>query len=124
VLLRWFPRQKFVLAGDSGDGTHALARFVLGQPQLTLISKFDQDANLYNPPPKRKLGTRGWPRVKGRPRLAPEVVVPQANSRQRLSVSWYGGGRREVAVVTGTGHRYKSGAGPLGVRRRPDRLTS
>lgn len=116
VLLRWFPRRKFVFAGDSGYGTHALARFAAGQPRLTLISKFYQDANLYDPPPKRRPGTNGRPRVKGRKRRAPEVVVARTNGRQRLSVSWYGGGRREVAVVTSTGHWYKSGAGLVPVR--------
>src|SRR5262249_60211260 len=27
LLLRWFPRRPFVLVGDSGYGTHAVARF-------------------------------------------------------------------------------------------------
>lgn len=81
-----------------------------------MISKFYKDANLSDPPPKRRPGTNGRPRVKGRKRLAPEVVVARAKGRQRLSVSWYGGGRREVAVVTGTAHWYKSGAGLVPVR--------
>lgn len=34
VLLRWFPRRKFVFAGDSGYGTHALARFATRQPRV------------------------------------------------------------------------------------------
>lgn len=116
VLLRWFPQRKFVFAGDCGYGSHALARFATRQPRLTLISKFYKDANLYDPPPKRRPGTHGRPRVKGRKRRSPEGVVARANSRQRLSVSWYGGGRREVAVVTGTAHWYKGGAGLVPVR--------
>lgn len=59
VLLRWFPRWKFVFGGDSGFGSHPLARFVNRQPRLTLISKFYKDANLYDPPPKRQPGTNG-----------------------------------------------------------------
>lgn len=116
VLLRWFPRRKFVFAGDSGYGTHALARFATRQPRLTLISKFYKDANLSDPPPKRRPGTNGRPRVKGRKRRSPEAVVAQTKSRQRFEVSWYGGGRREVAIVTGTAHWYKSGAGLVPVR--------
>lgn len=116
VLLRWFPQRKFVFAGDSGFGTHALARFASNQPRLTLISKFYKDANLYDPPPQRKSGTNGRPRVKGGKRRAPEEIVAQTRRRQRLSVSWYGGGRREVAVVTGTGHWYKGGDGLIPVR--------
>lgn len=116
VLLRWFPQRKFVFAGDGGYGTHPLARFASGQSRLTLISKFYKDANLYDPPPNRKPGTTGRPRAKGRKRPAPENVVVQTRHRQRLSVSWYGGGRRQVAVVTGVGHWYKSGAGLVPIR--------
>lgn len=102
VLLRWFQRRKFVFAGDSGFGTHAAARFEMGQPQLTLISKLYKGAYLYDPRPKRKPGTNGRPRVKGRKRRSPEGDVARAKSRQRLEVSWNGGGRRDVAVLTGT----------------------
>lgn len=49
VLLRWFSWRKFVFAGCSGYGTHALARFATRQPRVTLISKFYKDANLYDP---------------------------------------------------------------------------
>ena len=116
VLLRWFPRRKFVFAGDGGYGTHALARFASRQPRRTLISKFYKDANLHDPPPKRKQGTSGRPRVKGRKRPAPEAVVARTRSRQRLEVSGYGGGRRHVAVVTGTSHWHKGGEGLVAVR--------
>jgi len=53
VLLRWFPLQNFVFSGNSGPGTHVLARLASGQPRLTLISNVDKDANLYDPPPQR-----------------------------------------------------------------------
>ena len=36
-------------------------------------------------------------------------MVKQARQRQRLNVAWYGGGRRDVEVVSGTGHWYQSG---------------
>ena len=38
-------------------------------------------------------------------------MVAQTKRRQRLNVAWYGGGQRDVEVVTGTGHWYRSGAG-------------
>jgi hypothetical protein len=116
VLLRWFPRRKFMFTGDGGYGTHALARFAARQPRLTLVSKFYKDANLHDRPGPRKPGTSGRPRVTRRKRPAPEQVVAQTNRRQRLKVSWYGGGWRQVAVVTGTGHWYKSGEGLVPVR--------
>lgn len=116
VLLRWFPRRKFMFVGDGGYGTHALARFATRQPRLTLVSKFYKDANLYDRPPRRKPGTNGRPPVKGRKRPAPQDVVAQTKTRQRLKVSWYGGGWRQVAVVTGVGHWYKAGEVLVAVR--------
>jgi hypothetical protein len=116
VLLRWFPERKFRFAGDGGYGTHAMAGFAHRQPRLTLVSKFYKDANLYDPPPRRRTGVRGRPRVVGRKRPAPQDVVAKTKRRTRLVVSWYGGGRREVDVVTGTAHWYKSGEGLVPVR--------
>lgn len=36
--------------------------------------------------------------------------------RRRLNVAWYGGGRRDVEVVTSTGYWYKAGEGLASVR--------
>jgi len=47
VLIRWFPRRKFVFAGDGGYGTHELSRFAhRHRSRLTLVSRFYPDANL------------------------------------------------------------------------------
>src|SRR5262249_41006535 len=81
---------------------------------LTLVSKFHPDANLYAPPPPYA-GT-GRPRVKGAKRPKPREAVAAARKRRRLTVGWYGGGRRRVEVVTGTGQWYKSGRGLVPVR--------
>ena len=116
MLLRWFPQRKFRFSGDGGYGTHALARFAARQPRLNLVSKFYPDANLYDPPPKRRRGTKERPRVTGKKRPAPQEAVAKTRRRQRLKVAWHGGGTRQVAVVTGTGHWYKSGAGLVPVR--------
>jgi hypothetical protein len=116
VLLRWFPQRKFVFAGDGGYATHPLARLASRHPRLTLVSKFYNNANLYGPPPKQKSGKGGRPRVRGRKCPSPEQVVAKTSRRQRLQVSWYGGKRRQVAVVTGTGHWSKSGYGLVLVR--------
>jgi hypothetical protein len=113
VLLRWFPDRHFVFAGDGGFGTHELAGTAAQRPRrLTLVSRFYADANLYEPPPavagKRRTGR---PRVKGRRLPSPAQVVAQTSKRQKLNVAWYGGGRRDVEVVTGTAHWYKAAQG-------------
>src|SRR5438067_70350 len=54
-------------------------------------------------------------RVKGKQLAKPGQVVAESG-RTRLNVAWYGGGRRDVEVVTGTGHWYKAGQGLVEVR--------
>lgn len=114
VLTHWFPERRFVFAGDGGYGTHALARFAARRHRrnLTLVSLFYANAALHDPPPVvvgKKPSHR--PRKKGDKRPTPAAVVAATESRQRLEVSWYGGGRRTVEVVSGTGHWHKSGEG-------------
>lgn len=119
VLVRWFPERRFLLALDGGYATHDLAR--LGSrlhPRLTVISRFYQDAALYAPPPdavRSGRRVRGRPRTKGRRTPTPRQAVAKAK-RERITTRWYGGGRRRVEVVTGTGGWFKSGAGLVEVR--------
>jgi hypothetical protein len=114
VLLRWFGQRRFVLAADGDYAAHELARFCAAQKgRLTLVSKFYPDANLYEPPPP--YSGPGRPRVKGKKLPAPQEVVARAK-RRRLEVAWYGGGRREVEVVSETARWYKAGQGLVQVR--------
>lgn len=110
VLIHWFPDRQFVFAGDGGYGTHALARFShRHRRRLSLVSLFYPDANLYDEPPA-VLGKRiGRPRKKGAKRPTPEAVVAATSGHTALNVSWYGGGRRDVEVVSGTGQWFQSG---------------
>jgi DDE superfamily endonuclease/Archaeal putative transposase ISC1217 len=112
VLIPWFPDRQFVFAGDGGYGTHALARFAhRHQRHLSLVSLFYPDANLYDPPPVVVGKRNGRPRQKGAKLPTPEAVVATTTERTALNVSWYGGGRRDVDVVRGTGQWFKSGKG-------------
>jgi hypothetical protein len=107
LLLIRFPGRTFVFAGDSGYGTHEVARFChRHRGRLTLVSKLCPDANLFAPPPPYR--GNGRPRVKG-------ARVPKPR-RTRLTVAWYGGGTRRVETATGTGHWYKGGRGLVPVR--------
>lgn len=116
VLLHWFPERKFTFAGDGGYGTHPLATFVhWHRKRLALVSRFYADANLYALPPTVRGKKAGRPRKKGAKQPSPAKVVAKSR-RQRLNVAWYGGGRRNVAVVTGTGEWYKGGEGLVSVR--------
>lgn len=117
IVLRWFPDRQFLFVGDSGFGSHAVASFAARQgDRLTLVSRFVADANLYDPPPV-VVGKKpsGRPRQKGDKQPSPQTVVAEA-PRQRLTVSWYGGGRRRVEVVSAVGSWYKAGEGLVAVR--------
>jgi DDE superfamily endonuclease len=119
VLLRWFPDRQFVCAADGNYATHDLARLAARHPKrLTYVSHFYADAALYEPPPPVTPDRKrtGRPRRKGAKLPSPAEVVAQAPRRQRLTVAWYGGGRRVVEVVTGAGQWYRSGAGLVPLR--------
>ncbi len=114
LLLRWFPGRQFVFAGDQNYGGHDMAALApRTQGRLHVVSKFYPDAALYEPPPA--YDGHGRPRIKGAKLLTPQEVVAQAE-RTRLNVAWYGGGRRDVEVVSGIGHWYRAGQGLVPVR--------
>jgi hypothetical protein len=112
VLIHWFPDRQFVFAGDGGYGTHALASFAhRHRRHLSLVSLFYPNANLYDEPPAVVGKPNGRPRKKGAKRPSPEAVVAATSGRTAGKVSWYGGGRRNVETVSGTGQWYKGGEG-------------
>jgi hypothetical protein len=115
ILLRWFPDREFVCCGDGNYATHELAELAAAHPgRLTFVSKFYEDANLFEPPPP--YSGNGRPRVKGKELSKPARVVAEATERPELEVAWYGGGRRRVETVTGVGHWYKGGRPLVPVR--------
>jgi DDE superfamily endonuclease len=114
VLIR-FPGRRFVFVGDSGYGTHEVARFCRRhRGRLTLVSKLHPDANLFDPPGPYR-GT-GRPRVKGRRLPKPRAAAAAARRLRRLTVPWYGGGPRRVGFVSRTGHWFKAGRGLVPLR--------
>lgn len=116
TLTHWFPRRKFVMAGDGGYASHDLARFChRHRRHITLVSRFHPDANLYGPAPTRRPGQTGRPRLKGRKLAAPGVVVKRSRAK-RFTVNWYGGKRRRVELIWGEGHWYKAGGGLVPLR--------
>jgi hypothetical protein len=116
LLLRWFPDRCFRIAGDAGYGSHEMADFARRtRGRLHLVSKFHPRANLHEPPPPvTGKKPNGRPRKKGAKLPAPQEVVARS-ARARLNVAWYGGGRRDVEVVSGSGHWYKGGVGLVAV---------
>jgi len=115
VLIHWFPNRRFIVLGDGGYAAHEFARFCSRHARhVTLVSRFHPDAALYAPPPAKKNRT-GRPRQKGR-KLPKPLEVVQSATRTPATVTWYGGTRRAVEFVTGTGLWYRSGKGWVPVR--------
>jgi hypothetical protein len=115
--LRWFPERKAVFSGDAAFATHKLSRFAARHSdQLTLVSKIVPGAVLHDPPPARQRGQIGRTRIVGKRLPSPLQVVAITPKRRPVTVSWYGGGRRRVEIVTGVGHWYRQGQGLVKVR--------
>ncbi|MBI5758412.1 MAG: hypothetical protein HZA46_07835 [Planctomycetales bacterium] len=111
-----FPRDSSCFPGDGGYANHRLTRFAWRhEKRLTLVSRFYADAALDAAPPRPKKGAKGRPRVKGKKLPSPQEIVQRTQQRKKLTVAWYGGQSRQVQVVTGTGHWYKSGEGLVAV---------
>ena len=115
--LRWFPERKAVFSGDGGFATHQLSRFASRHSkQLALVSRIVPNAVLHDPPPARKPGQIGRSRIVGKRLLSPEQSVAAGDKRRRLTVNWYGAGRRKIEIVTGVGHWYRQGHGLVNIR--------
>jgi len=107
-LIRWFPQFKFIFSGDGGFGSHELARFAYkNAARLTLVSRMHPDANLYEQPGVR--AKMGRPRKVGKKLPSPRKVVGKTKKAQKELVRWYGGEKRNVGLISGQGHWYKSG---------------
>ena len=115
ILIRWFPERTFVCSADGNYAAHPLAELAAANPQrLKFVSKFYDNANLFEPPPP--YSGQGRPPVKGKELPKPAQVVRATTERPVLRVAWYGGERRRVEVVTGTGWWYQGGRPLVAVR--------
>jgi hypothetical protein len=117
-LRRWLPDRTLVVVADS---TYAVIELLdacrrLAVP-VTLVTRLRLDAALYDPAPPRVPGQVGRPHVKGarQPTLAQRLRDP-TTVWQRVTVRWYGGGRRDVELATGTAVWYHSGLPPVPIR--------
>ena len=115
VLIRWFPERTFVCCADGNYAAHDLAELAAANPQrLKFVSKFYPHANLFEPPPV--YSGNGRPPGKGKELPDPAQVVRDTSPGSLLRVAWYGGERRRVEVVSGTGLWYRSGRPLVPVR--------
>ncbi len=107
----WLPGRRLIAVGDTSFAAVDLLNDV--RPWVTMITRLRLDAGLYHPPPRRKPGQRGRPRVVGKrqPTLKQRLANPRTRWRRLLVSGWYGRAERAVEIVSGTalwnnpGHR-------------------
>jgi hypothetical protein len=85
--VRWFPDRPFIGSGDGNYATHERAGLARQFPRrLTFVSKFYEDANLFEPPPPSS--GNGRPPVKGKELADPLQVVRDTPRRRRRDGAW------------------------------------
>ena len=112
---RWLPGRRVVAVADSSFSVIELLRSV--SPHLDMVTRLRLDAGLYEPPPPRRPGARGRPRVKGArlPTLKERVADP-ATAWHRITILVW-----QDAASARCRHRHRAvaslrpaGADPLG----------
>jgi hypothetical protein len=95
---RWLPGRRVIAVADT---TYAVIELLAAlRHRLTMVTRLRLDARLFDPPPRRP-GTRGR-RVTGQRQPVQRLADP-ANRWRRVTVSqWYGEGKRELDILTGT----------------------
>jgi DDE superfamily endonuclease len=104
LVARWLPDRTIVFVADSSFAAIKLLQLVSGTPNVSLITRLRLDAALFDPPPLRRPGERGRPRVKGdrRPSLKDVLTNPKTVWTKLEIKDWYGEGKRTVEVCTET----------------------
>jgi DDE superfamily endonuclease len=105
LVRRWYPDREIVAVAD---GTYSSLKLLdrcrrLSNP-ITFITRLRLDAALYEPPPPRRRGQIGRPRLKGE-RVANLSVVaedPDAEWEPITVAGWYGNQERTVEVLSAT----------------------
>ena len=99
-LSRWLPDRKLVVVADGAYAVKSLLKATQTMPNpITFVARLRMDASLHAPPPPRRPGQRGRPRVAGEklPALAKTLEDPSAEWRA-VEVGWRGASKTmEVA---------------------------
>lgn len=99
---RWLPERRIVGVTDSSFAAIDLLNGV--RRRICMISRLRLDARLFDPPPRRRRGTMGRPRVVGerQPTLAKRLDSRKTRWRRYRVTGWYGRSERQVEIVSDT----------------------
>ena len=116
LLRRWLPNVPIKLIGDTAYSILELGLHCVAQ-HVTLIAPFRLDSVIHQPPEVRTKHTIGRPRVVGKRLPSLETVLHDPKTMwQRITVDWYGEGKRVVEICTATALWYRYGSDPLPIR--------
>src|SRR5512135_947924 len=116
LLRRWLPTVPIKLIGDTAYSILELGLYCVAQ-QVTLIAPFRLDSVIHQPAEVRTKHTIGRPRVVGKRLPSLETVLHDPKTAwQRITVDWYGEGKRVVEICTATALWYRYGSDPLPIR--------
>jgi len=116
LVRRWLPDRSIKLMGDTAYTILELGLHAKSQ-QVTLVTTGRLDAVLHESPPERTRHTIGRPRVVGKRLPALEKVLQDPETAwQKLTLDWYGEGKRTLEICTGTALWYRYGSDPLPIR--------
>ena len=109
LVARWLPGRRLVAVADSSYAAIELLAAVCRR--LTVVTRLRLDARLFDPPPPRRPGTRGRPRVSGarQPTLAERLADPKTRWRRVTVAGWYGRTERRIELISGTALWYHPG---------------
>jgi hypothetical protein len=116
LLRRWLPTVPIKLIGDTAYSILELGLHCVAQ-HVTLIAPFRLDSVIHQPAEARTKHTIGRPRVVGKRLPSLESVLHDPKTVwQRITVDWYGEGKRIVEICTATALWYRYGSDPLPIR--------
>jgi DDE superfamily endonuclease len=106
---RWLPERRIIAVTDSSFAAIELLNGV--RRSVCMITRLRLDARLFDPPPHRRRGTMGRPRVVGerQPTLAQRLDSRKTRWRHYRVTGWYGRSERLVEIVSGTAVWYHPG---------------
>lgn len=113
---RWLPGRKLVLIVDGGFAAVALAAscFRCG---VTMVCRLRLDAALYRPPGPQPKSKRGPKPKKGARQRSPQQWLPHSDTPWvSIEVTWYGGTRKVLHVLSRVGLWHTRGLDPVTIR--------
>jgi hypothetical protein len=117
-LERWLPTRPILLVGDGNFmAIELVERCQAATSPATLVTRMRLDQALYAFPERPPQGKRGRPAKKGarQMRLTQRLSDPNTGW-QWVTLAWYGGGSRRVALATGVSLWYTPKHDPVPVR--------